>query len=358
MIRTDLGAESDVVMMISFVIPMYNASSTILRCLDSIYGLPVDEKDFEVIVIDDCSTDNTVEMVKEYALGHSNLVLLCQPENHRQGAARNRGVSVAKGTFIAFVDSDDETDKGVVSAARLASEKNLDMVAMKTATFSKFGEFEKASTLPYAKDAVFSGIELQTEHPFWFAGPVAYIYCKSFLEQVNYPFAEGVLFEDSDFVMVHLYFAKRMAYSQDLGYIVYYRDGSTTHSVTYKNLSDYFLLGTRMLRFYEKIEQDTICTDEANSLVIKQFADGILEGARWNVAKSIKRLIKLKNLNEIRAFYDRVDSHVNRRELINNQHFRGYFKNSWTAVGIKHRCFATIICAVLVPFYRLSNLFH
>jgi hypothetical protein len=158
--------------------------------------------------------------------------------------------------------------------------------------------------------------------------------------------------------MVHLYYAKRMAYSQDLGYVVYYRDGSTTHSVTYKNLSDYFLLGTRMLRFYEKIEQDTICTDEANSLVIKQFADGILEGARWNVAKSIKRLIKLKNLNEIRAFYDRVDSHVNRRELINNQHFRGYFKNSWTAVGIRHRCFATIICAVLVPFYRLSNLFH
>ena len=49
-------------MMISFVIPMYNASSTIFRCLDSIYGLPVDEKDFEVIVIDDCSTDNTVEI--------------------------------------------------------------------------------------------------------------------------------------------------------------------------------------------------------------------------------------------------------------------------------------------------------
>lgn len=345
-------------MKISFVIPMYNASSTILRCLDSIYGLPVDEKDFEVIVIDDCSTDNTVEFVKEYACSHSNLVLICQPENHRQGAARNRGVAVAKGKFVVFVDSDDESSNGVINAVKLAEEKELDMVAMHYAKFGKNGKCEGEESLPYERDRLFTGIEMQTSTPFWGTAPWPYVYRKSFLDEVGYSFSEDVMFEDSDFVMVHLYYAKRMAYSQDLGYNVYYRDGSTTHSVTHKSLSDYFLLGTRMLQFYENIERDVVGTDNANSLAIKQFADDILEGARWNVAKSIKRLIKLGSIKEIRAFYDRVDSNINRRELINNQHFRDYFKNSWTAIGIKHRCVATTICAVLVPFYRLYNLFH
>ena len=88
---SQLGFVSHIgIMRISFIIPAYNASGTIVRCLDSIYVLPIDESDYEVIVIDDCSTDNTVEIVKQFAVKHSNLVLLQQVENHRQGTARNR----------------------------------------------------------------------------------------------------------------------------------------------------------------------------------------------------------------------------------------------------------------------------
>lgn len=60
----------------SFIIPAYNASKTIVRCLDSIYKLPLNENEYEVIVIDDCSVDNTVDVVVEYALGRTNITLL------------------------------------------------------------------------------------------------------------------------------------------------------------------------------------------------------------------------------------------------------------------------------------------
>lgn len=53
-------------MLVSFIIPSYNSASTVKRCLDSIYALPLEQSEFELIFVDDCSTDNTVEEVKNY----------------------------------------------------------------------------------------------------------------------------------------------------------------------------------------------------------------------------------------------------------------------------------------------------
>lgn len=81
---------------ISFIIPVFNGQKTIKRCLDSIYHIGISSNSFEVLVIDDCSTDFTTTIVDEYASHHSNLVLIRQTSNHRQGAARNRGISLAR----------------------------------------------------------------------------------------------------------------------------------------------------------------------------------------------------------------------------------------------------------------------
>ena len=113
---------------LSFIIPAYNASSTIVRCLDSIYALPIEETEFEVIVIDDCSKDHTVQMVEQYATSHSNLTLLRQSENHRQGAARNRGVNNAQGKYIICVDSDDVVEKGIPNALKFALKSDVDVL--------------------------------------------------------------------------------------------------------------------------------------------------------------------------------------------------------------------------------------
>lgn len=327
--------------MISFVIPMYNASSTILRCLDSIYGLPVDEKDFEVIVIDDCSTDNTVELVKEYACIHLNLVLCCQPENHRQGAARNRGVALSKGKYIVFVDSDDESSKGVINAVRLAEDNCLDMVAMRHSKFGNDGDDRKDARLPYGKNDLFTGIEMQTNFPFWNTGPCAYVYRKSFFNEIGYPFAEDVLYEDSDFVNVHLFYAKRMMYCDECGYVVHYNCASTTHTLSYKHLCDYALLGTRMLKFYESIEdKDSI------------YAEGILEGGSFNIMKALSRLSRLKSCSEVRAFYDRFDNYYERKLLFGYRK-PAYCWSRWTRFCLKHREMTIMVMGIVIPFAKI-----
>lgn len=89
---------------ISVIIPAYNAEKTISRCLDSVLcQIP----EIEVIIVDDFSTDRTVELCKDYQMRHSNIRLIQNSENIGQGLSRNKGIEVATGKYLAFVDSDD-----------------------------------------------------------------------------------------------------------------------------------------------------------------------------------------------------------------------------------------------------------
>ena len=341
---------------VSFIIPSYNSAHTVKRCLDSIYALSLKPEEFEVIFIDDCSTDNTCEIVEAYSEplpkgnGVQNLVLLKQPTNNRQGAARNRGVSVAKGEYICFVDSDDAVAEGIVDAIRMAKEKYTDMAALHLNNASEQGEIiSEATRLSFTENIVFSGIELQSTHPWWFSGPVAYIYSKAFLDQTNYPFQEGVLYEDADFVMAHLFAAKTMIYSDKLGYIAYYRQDSTTRSTTYKNIADFILLGVRMLRLYEEI---CMKVKDNTDKDVQKYAEDVLDGACGNMYISAKRLIKLNSLSEVFAFYQRLDSMVSRKTIANDKRLRKYYWNIWTTICMRYRSIAIMILSLGIPMYH------
>lgn len=113
---------------ISVIIPCYNASGYIEKCLKELEEQIFN--DFEVICIDDCSTDNTVDVINQY-INRGTLKLKCVKNEVNSGPAisRNKGVSLALGTYITFCDSDDwyEPDylQKMIEAART---KNADMV--------------------------------------------------------------------------------------------------------------------------------------------------------------------------------------------------------------------------------------
>lgn len=329
-------------MIVSFIIPAYNASTTIVRCLDSIYTLGLSEQEFEVICIDDCSTDNTIKVIEQYAKQHTNLTLLSQIENHRQGAARNRGVAIAKGKYIVYVDSDDESDKGVVNALRLAEKNDLDMVAMHYVNVDQHGNITEKE--PITLDGVFTGVELQIKHSNWCSGPVPYVYNAFFLKSVNYPFSEDVLFEDADYVIVHLHYAKRLMYEVSCGYKIHFNTMSTTHTLTYRHCTDYFMLGTRILDFFNSLDNKTT-----------EYALFLLEDGSHGIWNACRRLIKLSSLTNVYAFYDYLDKHVERKSLIHyNQ--PAYCWTWWTKICLKHKRLAIILIAIGQWIYKLKNI--
>lgn len=95
--------------MISIIIPVYNAEEEIKDCLDSI--IKENDVEFEIIAIDDGSKDNSLKILNEYAI-HDNRIHVVYQENMGNSITREKGIQLAKGEFIYFVDADDkiETD--------------------------------------------------------------------------------------------------------------------------------------------------------------------------------------------------------------------------------------------------------
>ena len=93
---------------VSVIIPVYNSSKYLRKCLDSIVFQTLEN--IEAIIIDDGSTDNSLQIAKEYEQNYPHKVKVYSVPNGGQGIARNFGVTKSSGEFIAFVDSDDYVD--------------------------------------------------------------------------------------------------------------------------------------------------------------------------------------------------------------------------------------------------------
>ncbi len=111
--------------MLSFVIPVYNAKPFLSQCLDSIKGQTVNE--WEMILIDNGSTDGSGEICDHYAKTDSRISVVHQ-ENKGPASARNIGMNMAKGDWIAFVDSDDWIEKTYIEKLEKEMKDEYDLI--------------------------------------------------------------------------------------------------------------------------------------------------------------------------------------------------------------------------------------
>lgn len=126
-------------MRVSVIIPCYNAGKYLAACLDSVLGQYME--DFEVIVIDDGSHDDTLEVANAYAQRDTRVHVFHQV-NSGVSAARNLGLSKAQGEWIAFVDGDDLITPDALDAMLSAAGSDVDMVVCAHATFGESQERE------------------------------------------------------------------------------------------------------------------------------------------------------------------------------------------------------------------------
>ena len=113
---------------VSVIIPCYNAEKYLDQCLQSVLNQTL--ADIEIICVDDGSTDNTVNMLHQYAAVDPRVKVLCQ-QNKFAGIARNTGMDAATGEYFAFLDADDFYEQGGLEKAyAIARENDLDMLKL------------------------------------------------------------------------------------------------------------------------------------------------------------------------------------------------------------------------------------
>lgn len=96
---------------VSVIVPVYNSEKYLKDALDSLVNKTL--KDIEIIIIDDASTDNSLNIINEYAKSYHNIKVYHNNVNKGQGASRNIGIDAASGEYIGFVDSDDFIEKNM-----------------------------------------------------------------------------------------------------------------------------------------------------------------------------------------------------------------------------------------------------
>lgn len=127
-------------LMLSIIIPMYNAEKYIEECLDSILNSNLPKKLYELVIVNDGSKDKSPEIAQNYAAKYSNVTYLTQ-ENQGQSTARNYGIKTCKGEYVWCVDADDKviSEQLTKIIEALDEYKNLDILAVQLQNVTEEG---------------------------------------------------------------------------------------------------------------------------------------------------------------------------------------------------------------------------
>jgi len=182
---------------VSVIVPAYNAEKTIDRCLESLFNQTI--KEIEIIVINDCSKDNTLEKLKSYG---QKIVLLDNEKNLGPSGSRNKGLKKAKGKYIGFVDADDYIEPNMYETLSKEMSDDIDLVCGCRYEFSKDN-----------KKAIIN--QNETSNPRDFSKTSNYVtdklYKKEIIDKYNIEFPHKYSYgEDFEFLFKYKFYAKEM----------------------------------------------------------------------------------------------------------------------------------------------------
>ena len=199
-------------MLLSIILPVYNVGMYLSMCLDSLLNRNLNVLDYEIVAINDGSTDNSLDILNEYASKYPNIKIFSQ-ENKGLSVARNEGLKYAKGEYVWFVDSDDFVKSNcLLELFGILLDLDVDVLAIDRIEYNNQTFIEKkyarekcdSSKLYVGSD--FLGI-FNNEVSVWM-----YLWNRTFLVKNKLLFAPGLLHEDLLFTPVALYFAKKVKY--------------------------------------------------------------------------------------------------------------------------------------------------
>lgn len=266
---------------ISVIVPAYNVEKYISSCLNSL--LNQTKKEIEIIVIDDGSTDNTLNILNEYKKNNPSKIHVVSQENQGLSITRNNGIKLSTGKYILFVDGDDEIDINLLKNLwDKLEEIPYDVIA-----------FNVEVIYPNKKIIVNPGItsdiknfNLDSKKKFltdMYCMACNKIYKKDLFKDNTLLFTPNTWFEDVLLMHKLIPNLTSLGYLDFPGYKYYQRENSITYTYSDK-LKDINFVLEKILEYYKKNDLYSIYKSELEYIYV-----------RYMFATYIKRLAKTKN---------------------------------------------------------------
>ena len=266
---------------VSFCLPVHNVSLYLEACLKSIVMQPFGDINYEIICVDDCSTDDSYDILADFSRKHEHISVYRNEQNRGVSYTRNRMIDLANGEYIWFIDPDDLLIYGAISYVEKAKAVCADVLLGNYIRIKEDGFFDfDLQKNDFANDEVilsnnFIPVDIngETMSACW-----AGVFKKSFLVDNGLRFNENMIAqEDTLFYYQFSMKTKKIYKAQTYCYLYRIRPSSIMHSRSDDRMKKYYFSMIEMLRVYQDHYLNTEYDNEA------RLKDKILH-SRQNIA--------------------------------------------------------------------------
>lgn len=292
-------------MEISIIVPVYNVEEYLTCCINSLLNQDF-SLEYEIICINDGSTDNSFNILKSFNTVSEKIVIINQ-KNKGLSGARNIGLKNAKGKYVIFIDSDDYLKHtGVLTLMYNEIEKDdLDFVignfeysyVDKNKNYRKQRDNSIKSKIMSGKDFY----ELASRTNSVMSVVWNKLYKKEFLVKNNLFFIEGIIFEDMEFTPRAYYLAKRVKYIDEIIIMYRQREGSIMSSKNIQKVNDCFVVAYNLNNFNKNYNSKVLLNMEINMYIevvrkLKYIKDKQIYKLRLKEMGMVSKCIKSSKL--------------------------------------------------------------
>lgn len=287
---------------LSLVIPMYNVELYIERCLNSCINQNLSPNEYEIIVINDGSKDNSLSIVEKIVQKYTNIHVISQI-NGGLSSARNTGLKNARGKYIWFIDSDDWIEPNVLKTLYdAASQNDLDILRFAWNIVDeknqKYSDSSDAIHMPIYNECL-SGIEYTKK----VLGTVLYVpsflYRREYLLEHSFFFKQGITYEDVEFNTRIIPPASRVMSIPQICYNYFQRNNSITKHISQKTIEDLSFILTKLI---ERKRTFSECKNYFDWLIDGFICWGIILCSEGNIEtqRLFINVLKKNNIRKIR----------------------------------------------------------
>ena len=271
-------------LLLSIIVPVYNVESYLDRCIQSIFkqGLPQDE--FEIIVIDDGSTDKSYVIAQQLQKKHTEIKLY-KKNNGGLSDARNMGLKYAMGQYIMFLDSDDYLlENTLIEIVKRAKSEDVELCEFLMREYDKNGNYKTTLIQPFNENRIYTGVEAVTGN-VTIASVCTILYKKSFLDKYNLKFTLGLTHEDVDFNIRVYAYAKKIIFTRIVSYVYCWNRDSLNRSSEIefikRSILDDLKIAANLRNYGQRLSEPLkgIYKRKSNSIIVSQIINSFFRNS-------------------------------------------------------------------------------